>query len=102
MNRLVISTYAANYENYALFYDIMAGIEEYKPGIEITLFDDQAFLKGMDAEKQRLNKFYTTFHGAFKDLDFTAPEGSEAFNHLVEVYKDTYELANQYEGKTQM
>jgi len=100
MNRLVISTYASNYENYDFFYEIMAGIEAYKPGIEITLFDDKAFLDDMNAQKAKLNTFYTTFHGAFKDLDFTAPDESEEFEHLVKVYKDTFELAKQYDAKS--
>lgn len=100
MNRLVISTYAANYHNYEFFYDIMAGIKDYNPGIEITLFHEKAFYDRMNEEKQRLNSFYTTFHGVFKDIDFTAPEGSEAFNHTVDVYKHTFELAKEYDAKS--
>ena len=100
VNRLVISTYACNYEKYEFFYEIMEGIKDYNAGIEITLFDDQKFLNDMNAQKQRLNTFYTTFHGAFGGLDFTADEGSDAFNHTVDVYRDTYELAKAYDAKS--
>jgi len=98
MNRLVISTYAANYDNYDFFDRIMAGIAPYNPGAEITLFDEKPFLDTLAAEKHRFDGVYTTFHGAFKGLDFTAPEGSEAFEHTVNVYRDTFELSRRFDA----
>jgi hypothetical protein len=100
MNRLVISTYAADYEKYNFFEEIMADIAPWNPGAEITLFDDEGFLSRMFAEEKRLSKYYTTFHGAFKGLDFTAPEGSDEFNHTVQVYRDTYELAKRFDANS--
>lgn len=100
MNRLVVSTYAANYDRYDFFDGLLKPSENYHPGAEITLMDDEKFLSGLMAEKQRFEKYYTTFHGAFMNLDFTAEEGSDAFNHTVQVYKDTFELSRIFDAKS--
>lgn len=98
MNRLVISTYAANYENYDFFDEIMKELKPYNAGVEITLFDDKKFLDQLMVEKHRFDGMYTTFHGAFGGLDFTAPDDSEEFKHLVDVYKDTYALSKKFDA----
>lgn len=82
MKHLSNACYCVHFDNYDLFEELMSGVKDRGVGIELSFFDDPAYIKRLMAQKERFADYYTTFHGAHLEVEATGAVGSPEYNVL--------------------
>ena len=92
MNRLVISGYGSNFNNYDHLYTILDRLRFAQAGVEFCIFSDKPdYLRGMMAQKDRFREFYTTLHGPHVVVEPSSPLDSEGHRAVIQAFRDSAE-----------
>lgn len=90
MNRLVISGYGSNFNDYDHLYDILDHLRFAQAGVEFCIFSDKPdYLAGLLEQAERFREFYTTLHGAHVEVEPSAPQGSPERKAVLQAFRDT-------------
>jgi len=90
MNRLVISGYGSNFNNYDHLYDILDKLRFAQAGVEFCIFSDKPdYLAGLMEQTQRFREFYTTFHGAHVEVEPSSPLDSQGHRTVIQAFRDS-------------
>jgi sugar phosphate isomerase/epimerase len=96
MKNLSIEVYCANFENYDLFEQIMAPLKDKGIGIELSIFDDDAYNARLLAQKARFSQYHTTFHGPHVGVEAASPAGSPAQKKMVDAFEESFRICNEF------
>ena len=90
MNRLVISGYGSNFNNYGHLYDILDHLRFAGAGVEFCIFSDKPeYLAGLLDQTERFREFYTTFHGAHVEVEPSSPLDSDGHRRVIRAFRDS-------------
>lgn len=90
MNRLVISGYGSNFNNYDHLYDILDKLRFAQAGVEFCIFSDKPdYLRGMMGQTERFKEFYTTLHGPHVEIEPSSALDSQAHRTAIQAFRDS-------------
>lgn len=98
MNKLIVETYFANFENYDMFAAAVEPLKAKGVGVELHIFDDSDFNRRLCAQRARFQDYYTTFHGPHKGVEAAAPMGSPTQEKMISAWREAYRIYRLFQG----
>lgn len=96
MNKLLVESYFAEFENYNVLLEATEPLYDYGIGIELHIFNDKAYNQRLIAERERLKKYYLTFHGPHRGVELAAPVGSNAQLNALHAWEEALMIYKKF------
>jgi len=98
MNKLIVETYFASFENYDMLLETTQPLEDQGIGIELHAFNDDAFNRRALAQRNRLKKYYTTFHGPHMGVELASAPGSDGQKNALHAWEEAFKLYRAFDA----
>lgn len=99
MKHLTNACYCVHFDNYDLFAELMEGVKDRGVGVELSFFDDPAYIKRLLDHKDLFKDYYISFHGAHLEVEATGAVGSPEYERITRAFAEHMALMKEFNAK---